>query len=151
MYKEQIFDRATDVRGNKFKGYSANKTKWASILARKNDRKKIPKEGLSYGEAKRMGILKGQWAGSKGTTAPVLTQGFKNNLRFRGATANQFKIGWSSRGGIVNHLADLDRIVTEDRNPFPKDVVIEIERQVKREMQRHKDMKSKHHKIVLGK
>lgn len=128
MYKEQIFDRATDVRGNKFRGYSTD-----------------------YGEKKRAGTLPRQWAGSKGTTAPVLTQGFKNNLRFRGATANQFKIGWSSRGGIVNHLADLDRIVTEDRNPFPKDVVIEIERQVKREMQRHKDMKSKHHKIVLGK
>jgi hypothetical protein len=128
MYKEQIFDRATDVRGNKFRGYSTD-----------------------YGEKKRAGKLLGQWAGSTGTTAPVVTQAFKNNLRFRGATANQFKIGWSSRGGIVNHLADLDRIVTEDRNPFPKDVVIEIERQVKREMQRHKDMKSKHHKIVLGK
>ena len=151
MYKAQIFDRATDVRGNKFKGYSTNKTKWASILARKNDRKKIPKEGLSYGEAKRMGILKGQWAGSTGTKAPVLTQGFKNNFKFRGATANQFKIGWDSRGGIVNHLAKLGRLVTTQKDPFPKDVVIEIERQVIREIKRHKDMKSKHHKIVLGK
>lgn len=128
MYKAQIFDRATDVRGNKFRGYSAK-----------------------YGEKKRAGQLSEQWAGSKSTTAPVVTQGFKNNLKTRGATNNQFKIGWDSRGGRVNHLADMGRIVTEEKNPFPKDVVIEIERQVKREIKRHKDMKSKHHKIVLGK
>ena len=120
-------------------------------MAKNSARKKIPKEGLSYGEAKRMGILKGQWAGSTGTTAPIVTKAFYNNLKFRGATANQFKIGWADRGGIVNHLADMGRIVTEEKNPFPKDVVIEIERQVIREIKRHKDMKSKHHKIVLGK
>jgi hypothetical protein len=128
MYKEQIFDRATDVRGNKFRRYSTE-----------------------YGEKKRAGQLSEQWAGSKGTTAPVVTQRFKNNLKFRGATNNQFKIGWDSMGGIVNHLAKLGRFVTTKKDPFPKDVVIEIERQVTREMKRHKDMKSKHHKIVLGK
>ena len=128
MYKAQIFDRATDVRGNKFRGYSAK-----------------------YGEKKRAGQLSEQWAGSKGTTAPVVTQGFKNNFKTRGATKNQFKIGWDSRGDRVNHVADMGRIVTEEKNPFPKDVVIEIERQVIREMKRHKDLKSKHHKIVLGK
>ena len=128
MFKAHIFDRATDVRGNKFRGYSAE-----------------------YGEKKRAGTLPRQWAGSKGTTAPVLTKGFMNNLKFRGATANQFKIGWDSRGGLVNYLADMNRLVATDKDPFPKDVVIEIERQVTREMKRHKDMKSKHHKIVLGK
>ena len=128
MYKAQIFDRATDVRGNKFRGYSAK-----------------------YGEKKREGTLPRQWAGSKGTTAPVVSQGFKNNLKFRGATNNQFKIGWDSEGGIVNHLAKLGRLVTTQKDPFPKDVVIEIERQFIREIKRHKDMKSKHHKIVLGK
>ena len=128
MYKEQIFDRATDVKGNKFRGYSSE-----------------------YGEKKRAGTLPRQWAGSKGTTAPVVSQGFKHNLKFRGATNNQFKIGWDSEGGIVNHLAKLGRLVTTKKDPFPKDVVIEIERQVKREMKRHKDLKSKHHKIVLGK
>ena len=127
MYKAQIFDRATDVRGNKFRGYSAK-----------------------YGEKKRAGQLSEQWAGSKSTTAPVVTQGFKNNLKTRGATNNQFKIGWDSRGGRVNHLADMGRIVTEEKNPFPKDVVIEIERQTKREILRQIP-KSKHHKIVLGK
>ena len=151
MYKAQIFDRATDVRGNKFKGYSQNPTKWASIMAKKSARKKIPKEGISYGQAKRMGILQRQWAGSKNTTAPILTKGFFNNLKFRGATANQFKIGWSSKGAMVEHLADMGRLVTTDKNPFPKDVEIEIERQVDREIKRHKDLKSKRHKIVLGK
>ena len=128
MYKAQIFDRATDVRGNKFRGYSAE-----------------------YGEKKRAGQLSEQWAGSKGTTAPVVTQGFKNNLKTRGATNNQFKIGWDSRGGIVNHLAKLGRLVTTQKDPFPKDVVIEIERQTKREILRHEGLKSKHHKVVLGK
>ena len=128
MYKAQIFDRATDVRGNKFRGYSAK-----------------------YGEKKRAGKLLGQWAGSTGTTAPIVTKAFYNNLKFRGATANQFKIGWDDRGGIVNHLADMGRIVTEERNPFPKDVIIEIERQTIREILRHEGLKSKHHKVVLGK
>ena len=128
MFKAHIFDRATDVRGNKFRGYSAK-----------------------YGEKKRAGLLTEQWAGSTGTKAPMVTKAFYNNLKFRGATANQFKIGWDSRGGLVNYLADMGRIVTEEKNPFPKDVVIEIERQVIREIKRHKDMKSKHHKIVLGK
>ena len=127
MYKAQIFDRATDVRGNKFRGYSTE-----------------------YGLKKRAGTLPRQWAGSKGTTAPVLTKGFMNNLKFRGATNNQFKIGWDSRGGIVNHLAKLGRLVTTQKDPFPKDVVKEIERQTKREILRQIP-KSKHHKIVLGK
>ena len=127
MYKYHIFERGIDVKENRFRGYSE-----------------------PYGSLKSANKLNGQWAGSKGTTAPVLTKGFMNNLKFRGATNNQFKIGWDSRGGIVNHLAKLGRLVTTQKDPFPKDVVIEIERQTKREILRQIP-KSKHHKIVLGK
>ena len=127
MYKAHIFDRATDVRGNKFKGYSAK-----------------------YGAKKRAGELTGQWAGSTGTTAPIVSGRFKNNLKYRGAKPDRFKIGWDSWGSIVNYLADRGRFVTTDKDPFPKDVIIEIDRQFKKKVEAHKLFKSRHIKIKLG-
>ena len=125
--KEHIWVRETDVNGNKFRGYS-----------------------VEYGENKRAGKLLGQTPPSKRSKAPFVSGRFRNNLKYRGATDSQFKIGWDARGFIVNHLATLKRFVTTQKRPFPRDVRIEIDRQVDREIGR-KLPPSKKTKIVFGK
>tara|TARA_R100000655_G_scaffold47261_1_gene84340 strand:- start:1688 stop:2119 length:432 start_codon:yes stop_codon:yes gene_type:complete len=127
MYKYHIFDREIDVRGNKFRGYSAK-----------------------YGALKKANKLKGQWAGSVNKKAPVVTQAFKNDLKLKGVKTNGFRLEWDGQGQKVNWLADRKRFVTTDRDPLPKDVGIEIDKQVIREIKRTLP-KSKLHKIVLGK
>ena len=127
MYKYHIWDRGIDVKGNKFRGYSAE-----------------------YGARKRANKISEQWAATVNSKAPWVTKAFYNDLMFKGATTNGFKFEWNDRGQIVNHLADMGRLVTTERNPLPKDVGIEIDRQVIREIKRTLP-KSKLHKIVLGK
>ena len=127
MYKAHIWGNQKDVKENKFRRYSE-----------------------PYGSLKRGNKLKSQSAESASSRAPILTGAFRNDLIFKGATTNGFKFSWNSRGQIVNHLADMGRLVTTERNPLPKDVGIEIDRQVIREIKRTLP-KSKLHKIVLGK
>ena len=127
MYKYHIFERGIDVKENRFRGYSE-----------------------PYGSLKRANKLKSQSAESANSKAPILTGAFRNDLIFKGATTNGFKFSWNSRGQIVNYLADMKRFVTTDKTPLPKDVGIEIDRQVIREIKRTLP-KSKLHKIVLGK
>jgi len=127
MYKYHIFERGIDVKENRFRGYSE-----------------------PYGSLKRANKLNGQWAGSANKKAPIVTKAFYNDLMLKGATTNGFKFEWNARGQIVNHLADMGRLVTTEKNPLPKDVGIEIDRQVIREIKRTLP-KSKLHKIVLGK
>ena len=126
MYKAHIFDRATDIRGNRFKGYS-------------------PK----YGAKKRAGQLTGQFSGSASTTAPMVTKAFYNDLKLRNVSTKGFRLKWSSRGERVNHLAKMGRVVTTDDQPFPTDVVLEIDRQFRFELGRLG--KSRRHRITLGK
>ena len=128
MYKAHIFDRATDVRGNRFRGYSAE-----------------------YGAKKRAGQLTGQFADTANTTAPMVTKAFYNDLMLRSATTKGWKLRWTSRGGLVNHLARMGREVTTDDKPYPTDVVLEIERQVIREIESHETIKPKRLRITLGK
>ena len=90
----------------------------------------------------------GQTPPSKRSKAPFVSGRFRNNLKYRGATDSQFKIGWDARGFIVNHLATLKRFVTTQKRPFPRDVRIEIDRQVDREIGR-KLPPSKKTKIVF--
>ena len=127
MYKAHIFDRAKDVKGNGFRGYSQK-----------------------YGEMKREGSLSRQWTGSTGTTAPMVTKDFYNDLKLRKSSATGFVLGWDSYGGRVNYLGDMNRLITTDDQPLDKDSINEINRQVLREIVRVMP-KHKHHKIVLGK
>ena len=127
MYKSHIWGNQTDVRGNKFRGYRE-----------------------PYGSLKRANKLKRQSAESSNSKAPLLTGDFRNDLMFKGASTNGFKFEWNARGQIVNHLAKMKRLITTKDTPLPKDVGIEIDRQVIREIKRTLP-KSKLHKIVLGK
>ena len=127
MYKYNIYERGIDVKGNRFRGYSE-----------------------PYGSLKKANKLKGQWAGSVNKKAPVVTKAFQNDLKLKGVKTNGFRLEWDSQGQKVNWLADRNRLVTTDRDPLPKDVGMEIDRQVIREIKRTLP-KSKLHKIVLGK
>ena len=145
-YVEHIFLKGKDVFGKKFKGYSTNVTKWASILARKNERKNIPKEGLSYGQAKKMGILKRQAKAFSNSTAPVLTGDFMNDCKAF-STSNSFGIKWASFGSRVDHLAKRDRKVTTKEQPFPeaifKMISIDVNKEVKRKLPKSKTIRIK--------
>jgi len=127
MYKAHIFDRAKDVKGNGFRGYSQK-----------------------YGEMKRAGALSGQFSDTTGTTAPMVRKDFYNDLKLRKSSATGFVLGWDSYGNRVNYLGDMNRLITTDDQPLDKDSINEINRQVLREIVRVMP-KHKHHKIVLGK
>ena len=144
-YVNHIFNKGKDVYGRKFKGYSTNKTKWASILARKNERKKIPKEGLSYGQAKRMGILQRQESAFANKTSPVLTGDFRDDAK-PSSTAASASVKWASLGSRVEHLAKMGRKVTDDRQPFPKNIIQMIDKRVDREI---KKQFPKNKKVVI--
>ena len=144
-YVNHIFNKGKDVYGRKFKGYSTNKTKWASILARKNERKKIPKEGLSYGQAKRMGILQRQESAFANKTSPVLTGDFRDDAK-PSNTSNSASVKWAAYGSRVEHLAKMGRKVTDKRQPFPKKVIKMIDSRVDREI---KKQFPKNKKVVI--
>tara|TARA_Y100001963_G_scaffold49551_1_gene69514 strand:- start:1865 stop:2362 length:498 start_codon:yes stop_codon:yes gene_type:complete len=148
-YVNHIFIKGKDVYGREFKGYSTNKTKWASIMARKSERAKIPKEGLSYGEAKRMGILKRQDTGYKNTTSPILSGDLMNDAK-PSSTMSSAKIRFTSHGGKINNLAKMGRVLTDDKQPLPKSVINMIDREVGKEI-KLKLPKSKRFKFKLGK
>ena len=141
-YRKHIFQDAKDVFGKPFKAYSTNKTKWASILARKNERKKIPKEGLSYGEAKRMGILKRQASQYKNKTSPVLTSDLLRDYGLIRTSNNRFVIGWSTLGDRINHLRDMGRVLTDKIQPLPKKVInylnSEVDKEIKKQFPKDK-------------
>ena len=148
-YVDHIFLQGKDVFGRKFKGYSTNVTKWASILARKNERKNIPKEGLSYGQAKKRGILQRQSRAFSDSTAPVLTGDFMNDCK-PFSTSNSFGIKWAAFGARVEHLAKRNRKVTTKSQPFPEPILkmigVDINKEVKRKLP-----KSKTIRVKLGK
>jgi len=145
-YVDHIFLKGKDVFGKKFKGYSTNVTKWASILARKNERKNIPKEGLSYGQAKKMGILKRQASAFKNSTAPVLSGDFMDDCKPY-STNNSFGVIWAAYGSRVDHLAKRDRKVTTKEQPFPeaifKMIGIDVNKEVKRKLPKSKTIRIK--------
>ena len=147
-YVDHIFYKGKDVFGRKFKPYSRNKTKWASILARKAERGKIPKEGISYGEAKRMGILQRQRSEFAGTTSPVLSADLLNDTKSF-FTATSFGIRFAKDGHKVKHLNNMKRELSSQKQPFPKKIIETIEKDVRREIA--KQFPNKTTKIVLGK
>ena len=112
-YKKHIWDDAKDVKGARFKQYSK-----------------------SYGDLKRSGKLSGQWAGSTGTTAPIVRGDFKNDFKLLKASSSGFKLGWSSHGSKVKWLAKKGRVVTDDKQPLPKKLLRIIDKEVKRETER---------------
>ena len=142
-YVKHIFENGKDVFDKRFKTYSTNKTKWASILARKNERKKIPKEGLSYGEAKRMGILKRQASAYKNKTSPVLSGDLMNDAKSF-STNRSATIIFAKEGAKIKHLAEMKRkrVLTDKKQPLPKKVINylnnEVDKEIKKQFPKNK-------------
>ena len=132
-YKKHIFDKAKDVKGKTFKQYSTNPTKWASILARKTERKKIPKGGISYGKAKKMGILTRANPKSREGTAPILSGDFKGDFQTLKVARNRLSVGWAAHGSKVGYLKDMGRLVTTSTQPLPKHILKMIDKALKKE------------------
>ena len=148
-YVDHIFNKGKDVNDSNFKPYSTNVTKWASILAKKSQRKSIPKEGLSYGAAKKMGILQRQDQAFSSKTSPVLSGDFMRDCK-PFSTHNSFGVKWETYGARVGHLAEMGRKVTTKLQPFPNKILKMIETDINKEIKRKKP-KSKTVRIVIGK
>jgi hypothetical protein len=128
MFKDIIFSKQKDVKGNKFKRY-----------------------GKKYGERKRAGELPLQTPPTKTTRAPIVSGNFKNDFQFRKATKNGFRLGWASYGQIVKGLNKMGRQVTTKDDPFPKDVMHMIDRQLDLEIKKALGKTHKNITIKIGK
>ena len=53
-YRNHIFNKAKDVFGKPFKGYSTYGSKWVTMNVKKSFRQSAPKEGYSYSQAKKV-------------------------------------------------------------------------------------------------
>ena len=99
-YREHIFGKAKDVYGKPFKGYSKE-----------------------YGTAKRANKFKRQSSQYSGTKAPVLTSDLLRDFSLIRTSPNGFQIGWNEHGAIINHLAEMGRVLTADNQPLPNKVI----------------------------
>ena len=108
-YRKHTFKDAKDVYGRKFKGYTAE-----------------------YGERKRAGKYRRQAAEFTNSKAPVLTSDFLRDFSLMGTTANSFRMGWSTHGERVGHLAKRGRVLSANNQVMPKDVIKFINREAVR-------------------
>ena len=128
MFKDIIWGKQTDVRGNKFKRYSTK-----------------------YGKRKKEGKLKYQAADSKSTRAPYVSGDFRDDFQFRTATKDGFRLGWGAFGGRVKHLAKMGRPVTTPKKPFPEPVKDMIDRQLDLEIKHALNKTHKNVDVKIGK
>ena len=151
-YVDHIFEKGRDVYDKPFKPYSTNKTKLASILARKSERKNIPRGGLSYGEAKRRGILQRQSGGYAQRVTPVMTGDLKNDAK-PFSTATTFGIKFAAHGGKIDVMEKMNpkRVLTHDNQPLPEDMIDSIVKDVDKEMSKDKLFKNETIKIKMKK
>ena len=115
MFREHTFINALDVKGKKFKGYSKD-----------------------YGISKRTGKMFRQASEFANTTAPVLTSDLLRDYKLQGTSSSGFKFGFATRGGRVEHLAKLGRVISSESKPIPdkiaKFVMAEADKYVKKEL-----------------
>ena len=121
-YVEHIFLKGKDVFGKKFKGYSSE-----------------------YGAKKRDNKFKRQSSAFKNTTSPVLTGDFMNDCK-PSSTSASASVKWASFGARVNQLDKMGRKVTDDRQPFPKNIIKMIDSRVDKEI---KKQFPKNKKVVI--
>ena len=98
-FREHTFEKALDINGKKFKGYSAK-----------------------YGIAKRANKLKRQASEFANSTAPVLSSDLLRDWKLRKVTNNAFSFGTTAFGDRVEHLAKMGRVISKDGKELPKDV-----------------------------
>ena len=98
-FRKHTFEKALDINGKKFKGYSAK-----------------------YGIAKRANKLKRQASEFANSTAPVLSSDLLRDWKLRKVTNNGFSFGTVAFGDRVEHLAKMGRVISKDGKELPKDV-----------------------------
>ena len=124
-YVDHIFKKGKDVHDSPFEQYSD-----------------------AYGDRKRANKFKRQAGGYANRITPVLTGDLMGDaLPF--ATTTTFGIRFASHGGKVIGLAKMGRDLSTPNQPFPKNVLTMIDKDVAREIS--KQFKNKTTKVVLGK
>ena len=125
-YVNHIFDKGKDVFGRSFKGYTTE-----------------------YGTRKRANEFKRQSGAFANKTSPVLTGDFMNDAK-PSSTSGSASVKWAAHGSRVEHLAKMGRKVTDNRQPFPKNIIRMIDARVDKEIKRQFP-KNKKVKIKIGK
>ena len=121
-FREHTFEKALDINGNKFKGYSTNPSKWVSMNMKKSAKGLIPKGGISYADAKKTGQMKRQSAEFANTTAPVLSSDLLRDYKLQGTSSVGFRFGFATQGGKVKNLSKLGRVISSDADPVPNKI-----------------------------
>ena len=121
-YVDHIFNKGKDVYGRSFKGYSKE-----------------------YGIRKRANEFKRQSSAFANKKSPVLTGDFMNDAK-PSSTSDSASVKWASFGSRIEHLSKMGRILTDDRQPFPKKVIKMIDSRVDREI---KKQFPKNKKVVI--
>ena len=118
-FREHTFEKALDINGNKFKGYSTK-----------------------YGADKRGNKLKRQASEFAGSTAPVLSSDLLRDWKLRKVTNNGFSFGTVAFGDRVKHLAKRGRVIAKDGKALPKEIakylMNEADKYVKKELNKIK-------------
>ena len=77
-----------------------------------------------YSKAKRSGKLRRQDSSYRNSYAPVLTGDLMRDTQVSiDPKKNQVAIGWTSHADKVSHLRDNKRVLTDNTNPYPKDIL----------------------------
>ena len=114
-YRKHIFgsdasakyvQQAKDVYGKKFKPYKKNK-KGISVYAQRKRADKFDRQASSF----------------KNSTNPVLSSDLLRDFSLIRTSPNGFQIGWNEHGAIINHLAEMGRVLTADNQPLPNKVI----------------------------
>ena len=121
-YVDHIFNKGKDVYGRSFKGYSKE-----------------------YGIRKRANEFKRQSSAFASKKSPVLTGDFMNDAK-PSSTSGSASVKWAAYGSRVKHLHNMGRKVTDDRQPFPKNIIRMIDSRVDREI---KKQFPKNKKVVI--
>ena len=99
MFRKHTSIDALDIKGKKFKRYSTD-----------------------YGIAKRAGKIFRQSTEFKDTTAPVLSSDLLRDYKLQGTSSSGFKFGFATRGGRVEHLAKMGRVISTESKPIPEKI-----------------------------
>ena len=115
-FRRHTFEKALDINGKKFKGYSTK-----------------------YGIAKRANKFKRQATEFANSTAPVLSSDLLRDWKLRKVTNSSFSFGTVAFGDRVNHLAKKGRVISKDGKALPKDIAKYLMKEADRYVQKKLD------------
>ena len=122
-YRKHIFDKAKDVYGKPFKGYSTYGSKWVTMNVKKSFRQSAPKEGYSYSQAKKGKMLKRQDEAFANKNSPVASGDLYRDFGIMRTTSDGFQMGWAIWGAKIKWLKDMGRRLSTSDQPIPKELI----------------------------